>query len=177
MAYRISVAFCIFISLTHTACTYSDARPSKAHALSAVSRHHRWNANPGKVKSEILLTSLGPTFHPVRSGNVHVWIIFRLMIVPALTALSPETNWGNEDTSLKQVWKLRHPRDLQLLVTGWYQRWNWTQTVMLLQPHALSSMAEAPAVLPWRNKPALQILAQHAQSPKHARDSRGADDH
>lgn len=160
MAYRISaVAFCICISLTNTACIYSDARPSKAHALSAVSRHHRWNVNLGKVKSEILLTSLGPTFHPIRSGNVHVWIIFRLMIVPALTALSSETNRGYEGTKLNQVWKLRHPRDLQLLVTGWYQRWNWKQTVLFLQPHALNSMDEAPAGLPWRNKPALQTLA------------------
>lgn len=56
--------------------------------------------------------SLGPTFHPVRSGNVHVWIIFRLMIAPALTALSQRLtgemkaqhwsrfeNWGIQETS------------------------------------------------------------------------------
>lgn len=47
--------------------------------------------------------------------------------------------------------------------------------MMLLQPHALSSMAAAAAGLAWRDKPALQTLAQNPQSPSHARESHGAD--
>lgn len=107
MPYKISVAFCIFISLTNTACIYSDAPSSKAHALPADSRHHRWNVNLGEAKSEMLLTSLGPTFHSVRSGNVHVRIMFRLMVVPALTALSPETNWGKRRHEVEAGLKIK----------------------------------------------------------------------
>lgn len=72
--------------------------------------------------------------------------LFRLLMVSVLTALPPETNGGYEDMGMKQAWKSRHPRHLQTLATGWCQRWNWKQTVMLLQPSALSSMASGSQV-------------------------------
>lgn len=40
---------------------------SPCHALPAVSRHHRWNVNLVEVNSKLLMTFLGPTFHPIMS--------------------------------------------------------------------------------------------------------------
>lgn len=164
MAYRISVAVCICISLTNTTCTYSDAPPSKAHALSAVSRHHRWNVNLGKVKSEILLTSLGPTFYPIRSGNVHVWIIFKTHDCTSSHSSLPRDylgKWRHKvEAGLKIKASKRPPTPCDRLIPEVKLETNCDGSAALC-PHLHGCSCSWVTLVA---KPALQTLAQHAQS-------------
>lgn len=121
---------------------------SPCHALPAVSRHHRWNVNLVEVNSKLLLTFLGPTFHPIMSE------------------LSPQRLVGdNMKTRVRSTQDTSKP--LQLPDTrGETGNKQWCS-----RSRAPPAACPPAAGVPWRNKPALQTLAQHPQSPQPARQS------